>query len=39
MIGKKRILKTVSDIKIACHNENIINISFSINTLKLFEKS
>jgi len=30
MIGEKRISGTVSDVKVTYHNENIIDVSFSI---------
>jgi len=30
MIGEKRILGTVSDVKVICYNENVIDVSFSI---------
>jgi len=30
MIGEKRIPETVSDVKVTHHNENIINVNFSI---------
>jgi len=30
MIGEKWIPGTVSDVKVTCHNENVIDVSFSI---------